>query len=95
LAGLPFEGSPVEAWRSDEEALRSDIAFFADSNPGLKVQVPDTLPASPDHQALSKQLDALNAAVNQVIRRTPGTPFNLGQVEVTVTAAVAEASPVP
>ena len=56
--------------------------------------MPDALSASADQQALTKQYDALNAAVNQVIQQTPGTPFNLGQVEVTVTAAVAESSPV-
>ncbi len=94
LGSLPSEGTPVEAWRTDAEALRSDIASFADANPALKIQVPDALPASPDHQALTKQLDALNAATNQVIQQTPGTPFNLGEVAVTVTASAAEASPV-
>jgi hypothetical protein len=41
-----------------------------------------------------KQWDALNATVNQVIQQTPGTPFNLGQVEVDVTASIADTSPV-
>jgi hypothetical protein len=65
LASLPSEGAPVEAWRTDAEALRSSLASFADSSPALKIQVPDALPTSPDHQALTKQLDALNAAVNR------------------------------
>ena len=94
LSGLPPDGAPVDAWRADAETLRSDIASFAGSNPGLKIQTPEVLPASPDHQALTRQWDALNAAVNQVIRQTPGTPFNLGQVAVTVTASPAETSPV-
>src|ERR1700689_2522540 len=41
-----------------------------------------------------KQWDALNATVNQGIQQTPGTPFNLGQVEVDVTASIADTSPV-
>src|SRR5271165_725667 len=94
LAGLPSQGTLVEAWRTDAEALRSEIASFADSTPALKIQVPEALSASPDHQALTKQWDALNAAVNQVIQQTPGTPFNLGKVAVTVTATAEESSPV-
>jgi iron complex outermembrane receptor protein len=94
LTGLPSEGAPVEAWRSDAEGLRADIVSFADDNPGLKLQLPEALPASPDRPALTKQLDALNAVVNQVIQQTPGTPFDLGQVSVSVTATAAEPSPV-
>src|SRR5580692_7688281 len=69
LTGLPSEGAPVEAWRSDAEGLRADIVSFADDNPGLKLQLPEALPASPDRPALTKQLDALNAVVNQVIQQ--------------------------
>ncbi len=94
LANLPADGSQLDAWRTDAEALRADIAAFAGSNPALKIQVPDALPASPDRQALTKQYDALNTAVNQVVQQTPGTPFNLGEVNVTVTATAAESAPV-
>ena len=94
LAGLPAGGEAVGAWRADAEALRDSISSFADTSPGLKIQVPEPLPLSPGHQALRNQFDALNAAVNQVIQQTPGTPFNLGQVEVDVTSSIADTSPV-
>ncbi len=43
---------------------------------------------------MTQQLNELNAAVTQVVRQTPGTPFNLGEINVNVTAAASEASPV-
>lgn len=94
LTGLPAAGEPVNAWRADAEALRDSLSSFADTSPDLKIQVPEPLPLSPDHDALTKQWNALNTAVNQVIRQTPGTPFHLGQVSVNVTASVADVSPV-
>ena len=94
LTGLPAQGEAVDSWRADAEALRDSLSSFADTSPGLKIQVPEPLPASPDHQALMKQWDALNAAVSQVIQQTPGTPFNLGQVQVDVTSSIADVSPV-
>lgn len=93
LTGLPAAGEPVNAWRADAEALRDSLSSFADTSPDLKIQVPEPLPLSPDHDALTKQWNALNTAVNQVIRQTPGTPFHLGQVSVNVTASVADVSP--
>jgi iron complex outermembrane recepter protein len=95
LAGVPTGGaSAANSWRSDEESLRASLASFAASNPGMKVQVPAPLPDAPSQQALTQQLDQLNAAVSKVIEQTPGTPFNLGQVQVTVTAEAGEESPV-
>ena len=46
----------------------------------MKIQAPPALPDSPSRQMATDQLSQLNAAVNQVIQQTPGTPFNLGQV---------------
>ncbi len=60
----------------------------------LKIEVPSALAGSADPQALKTQLDALNGAVDLVIQQSPGTPFNLGQVAVTVSAKAAESSPV-
>jgi iron complex outermembrane receptor protein len=98
LAALPPDGgaagTAAAAWSTDAESLRSSLASFAAANPGIKLQVPDALPNSPSHQALTQQLAQLNAAVTQVIEQTPGTPFNLGQVQVTVTAEAGEESPV-
>jgi iron complex outermembrane receptor protein len=95
LSNVPADASPAAAsWRADEEALRSSIASFAAANPDMKIPVPAPLSESSSHEALTHQLDELNAAVDQVVQQTPGTPFNLGQVEVTVTAAVSEPSPV-
>jgi hypothetical protein len=87
-------GAQAAAWRTDAETLRASLASFALANPGMRIQAPDALPDSPSHEALTKQLAQLNAVVNQVIEQTPGTPFNLGQLDVTVTATLAEASPV-
>lgn len=94
LPGLPATGPAVAAWRTDAEELRSSIAAYAATDVSLNIEVPAALPESPTHEELARQLDQLNAAVNQVIRQTPGTPFNLGEVQVTVSANVAEPSPV-
>jgi outer membrane receptor protein involved in Fe transport len=95
LTVVPADGGAAgAAWTADAESLRSSLASFAAANPGMKIQVPDALPNSPSHQALTQQLAQLNAAVSQMIEQTPGTPFNLGQVQVTVTAEFGEESPV-
>ena len=94
LLGLPSEGAPVDAWRGDAEDLRSSIASFADSHPEVQVALPGLLPEHPSHEAMTKQLDALEAAVDQVIKQSPGTPFNLGVIHVLVTAPAASPSPV-
>jgi iron complex outermembrane receptor protein len=95
LNGLPDEGgAAVALWRSDAESLRASIATFAASTPRLNVQIPDALPESPSQQDLTRELEQLNAAVNQVVQQTPGNPFNLGEVHVTVSANMAEPTPV-
>ncbi|MDP9055692.1 MAG: TonB-dependent receptor [Acidobacteriota bacterium] len=89
-----LDGPGNTAWRADEESLRAALFSFAALNPGLKLQVPDAFPDSADRGVLIEQLNALSAAIDRVIQQTPGTPFNLGQVEVSVTAKVSETSPV-
>ena len=56
--------------------------------------MPGPLPANPPREELTKQLAALNTAVNEIIRQSPGTPFNLGRQVVTVTADAAPPAPV-
>ena len=95
LPGLRAEGgAAVDAWRFDAEALRSSIASAASSYADGKVQLPEALPAQPSHTQLEQQLSALSAAVDQAIRQSPGSPFNLGTVQVTVSATVPTPSPV-
>jgi outer membrane receptor protein involved in Fe transport len=94
LANVPADGGLAVAWTTDEEALRASLSSFSAANPDMKLQVPSALPDAPPHQAMTQQLTDLNTAVSHVIERTPGTPFNLGQVSVTVTAEVGEESPV-
>jgi iron complex outermembrane receptor protein len=94
LEGLPSEGDPVDAWRSDAEDLRSSIAAYTYSHSEVRVQIPGPLPEHPSHAALAEQLNALKAVVDQVIQQSPGTPFNLGMLTVTVTAPASAPSPV-
>ncbi len=94
LAGLPTGADAIAAWRKDAEALRSSIDSFAAANPNLKVTTPGALPEAPTNADLSRVLAQLTEAVNQVVRQSPGTPFNLGEVQVNVTADLAESSPV-
>ncbi|MBV8820559.1 MAG: TonB-dependent receptor, partial [Acidobacteriaceae bacterium] len=93
LAALPAQGAAVEAWRSDAEALRSSIAAGTSSFGG-DMNLPGALPAQPSHAELEQQLRALSAAVEQLIRRNPSSPFNLGTVQVTVSATAPATSPV-
>src|SRR5215470_13678340 len=86
LPGLPAEGTAVDNWRSDAEALRSSIASAAASNAESKLPLPDALPVQPSHSQMEQQLRALGAAVDQAIRQSPGSPFNLGTVQVSVSA---------
>lgn len=90
LAGSPDRA----AWRADAEALRSSLAAFAASHSAVALTIPEPLPADPPREALDSQLAALNRAVDEVIRQSPGTPFNLGVTTVTVSEALAPASPV-
>ncbi len=94
LPALPAEGTAVDAWRSDAEALRSSIASAWGSYSAANVQLPDALPSQPPHARLQQQLNALSTAVDQVIRQSPGSPFNLGTVQVTVSATAPTPSPI-
>lgn len=80
---LPPEGPTMEAWRADAEALRSSIAR---SDVDGRIELPAPLPAQPSRAQLEAQLRALSAAVNQALRQRPGSPFNLGTIQVTVSA---------
>jgi len=94
LRSLPPEGgAAVEDWRTDAEWIRSSLAEFAASHPEVRVSIPAPLAANAPREALAPQLNGLAAAVEEVIRQTPGSPFHLGRVEVTVSAASAS-SPV-
>ena len=87
-------GPPAESWRADAEVLRSSIASLCASHPEMRIELPGPLSGSPSREELTKQLAALNAAVNEVIRQSPGTPFNLGHMSVTVTADAPASAPV-
>lgn len=96
LSALPAAPNPEAAasWRQDEETLRASIATYASTNAALKIQVPAALAQSPSHDDMAQQLQQLNAAVTQVIQQTPGNPFNLGEVHVSVSANADEPVPV-
>src|SRR6202049_3753756 len=95
LPGLPAEGgTAIDAWRSDAEALRSSIVSLAASNTGSQFHLPEPLPEHPSSQALAQQLNALKSAVDEIVKQSPDSPFNLGRVEVTVSAIAAGPSPV-
>jgi len=64
LPGLPSEGTAVDNWRLDAEALRSSIASAAASNAESKLPLPDALPVQPSHSQMEQQLRALGAAVD-------------------------------
>src|SRR5215472_18149682 len=95
ISGLSSKSSvAVEAWRADAEALRSSLAAFGGTHSDVPLHLPEPLPERPPLDALRTQLDLLNNAVNEVIRRTPGSPFNLGRVEITVSGSITAPSPV-
>ena len=95
LAGLPPEGGPAaESWRDDAEALRISIATFAASHPEMRLDPPRPLAEGSPREAFTQQLDQLTAVVDEAIKQTPGSPFNLGRVEVTVSASGPPPSPV-
>jgi hypothetical protein len=80
--------------RSDAEALRFSIASTLSSSANGQAEAPEALPAQPSHTQLEQQLNSLRAAVDQVIRQSPGSPFYLGTVQVTVSATAPALSPV-
>jgi len=87
------DSAAMEQWRADEEDLRGSIAAFCASHPEMHITLPDPLPANPSTQALGTQLQALKAVNDEVIRQSPGTPFNLGVITVDVSAETP--TPVP
>jgi iron complex outermembrane receptor protein len=89
-----LDGSPAETWRADAESLRSSIASLCASRLDVRIDLPGSLPEHPSRDEMTRQLAALKSAVNDVIRQSPGTPFNLGHVAVTVTADAAPPAPV-
>ena len=95
LPGLNADAkSGIDAFRGDAETLRSSVADFAAAHPEMSLSVPAALPESPSIDTLRQQLEQISAAVDEIVRRTPGSPFNLGRMEVTVTANLASISPV-
>jgi iron complex outermembrane receptor protein len=76
----------LSAWRSDAEALRSSLAFFASTHPDMVVEIPPPLADTTSADALRRQLDRLTIAVDQIVKQSPGSPFHLGTVEVSVAA---------
>ncbi len=83
-----------ETWRADEEALRSSLAAFAAAHPEMNLRVPNPLAEQFTADSLRQQVSQLAAAVNEVVKNTPGSPFNLGRVEVDVTARSGAVAPV-
>jgi iron complex outermembrane recepter protein len=79
--------SAIQAWRTEAEDLRSALAVYSARHQEMQISIPDALPAAPGIDALRAQLDKLNAAVDEVIRQSPTSPFHLGE-SVSVTVAV-------
>ncbi len=60
---------------ADMEALRSSLEAFAAAHPEMALHIP--APLAVGASDASRQLEELSAAVDEVVRRTPGSPFNL------------------
>jgi iron complex outermembrane receptor protein len=88
------DGSAVEEWRADAEALRLSLVLFAESHSDIPLHLPPPLDERPSQDARRQQLGQLSAAIDEIIRNTPGSPFNLGRVEVTVSTTTTAPSPV-
>ena len=76
----------VAAWRADAEALRASLAFFAAAHADTRLDLPVALAETPAAAALQPHLDKLTAAVDEIIRQSPSSPFHLGNVTVSVSA---------
>jgi len=76
----------VTAWRTDADSLRASLAFFAAAHAGLRLDLPGALPENPAVATLQPQLAKLTAAVDEAIRQSPGSPFHLGNLNVSVSA---------
>src|SRR5215813_13411157 len=87
LTGISKENSAgVESWRNDAEGLRGVLASFASEHPEMQIAVPDRLSEKPAEEDMVQQLNKLTAAVDQVIKLNPGSPFHLGTETVLVSA---------
>ena len=62
------------------------LTTFASAHPEMQVEIPESLPERPPVATLKPQLEKLSAAVDQVIKQSPASPFHLGTVNVVVTA---------
>jgi iron complex outermembrane receptor protein len=82
------------AWLVDAESLRKSVDAFSRRRPEIKIPVPAPLPETASREQMTSQLAGLTRAVDAVIAESPGTPFHLGRVTITVTAATAPAAPV-
>src|SRR5215475_13229117 len=91
LTGISKENSAgVESWRNDAEGLRGALASFASEHPEMQIAVPDRLSEKPVEEDMARQLNELTAAVDQVIKLNPGSPFNLGTETLVLTAYVSD-----
>jgi TonB-dependent Receptor Plug Domain len=88
------ENSAAAVARDGAEALRASLVSFSAFHSEIPLHIPESLPERPSLDALRQQVDQLKIAVDEVIRRTPSSPFNLGGVEVNVSAKSTEPSPV-
>lgn len=87
LIGLSKENpAGIESWRNDAEGLRGALASFASEHPEMQITVPDRLLEKLDPEDMAQQLNKLKAAVDQVIKLNPGSPFHLGTETVLVSA---------
>ena len=84
----------AEAWRADAEDLRASLVQFAESRSDLSLHLPPALGDQPSLDNFRQQLNQLKTAVDEVIQNTPDSLFNLGRVEVTVSATITAPSPV-
>lgn len=84
----------VEPLRADVEQLRASLASFAAAHPDMSLKIPGAMDAQASLDGIRTELEQLRAAVDEVVRKTPGSPFNLGRVEVTVSGSSTAPSPV-
>src|SRR5262249_26458214 len=64
LSTVSSDAAPMEAWRTDAEALRASLVFFTVTHADIHVDVPPPLSEQATGEALRTQLDKLNAAVD-------------------------------